>query len=127
MHDSLTKGRAGRLLSTTLLVLVCTGCVKGLVGGEQNILRPEIIKVTVPTETIKPCVKELPADKAGGALCPEPDVAAGKKKAEPAVNEKLLPQEIKPGSTEGMMPIPAPTPPPVEPRPPAPQGPVPQQ
>jgi len=127
MRDLLTKRRAGRLLATTLLVLVCTGCVKGLVGGEQNILRPDIIKVTVPTETMKPCVKELPAGKAGGALCPEPDAAGGKKKAEPAVSEKLLPQVIKPGSTEGMMPIPAPVLPPVEPRPPAPQGPVPQQ
>jgi hypothetical protein len=123
----MTKRRMGRLLSTTLLVLVCTGCVKALVGGEQNILRPEIIKVTVPTETIKPCVKELPAEQAGGAKCPEPDNAARKKQAEPTVSKKLLPQEIKPGSTEGMMPIPAPAPLPVEPKPPAPQGPVPQQ
>jgi hypothetical protein len=127
MRDSLTKGRLGRLLATTLLVLVCTGCVKGLVGGEQNILRPDIIRVTVPTETMKPCVKELPDGKTVSTECPVPDNAAGKKKAEPAVSEKLLPQEIKPGSTEEMMPIPAPVPPPVEPKPPAPQGPVPQQ
>lgn len=124
MHNSLIKRRLGRLLATTLLVLVCTGCVKGLVGGEQNILRPEIIKVTVPTETIKPCVKELPGENAGGARCPEPDNTAEKKKAEPPVSEKLLPQQIKPGSTEGMMPIPAPAPLPVEPKPSAPQGPV---
>ncbi len=127
MSNTLTKGRVGRLLLMMLLALVCTGCVKGLVGGEQNILRPEIIKVTVPTETIKPCVKELSSDKAGAARCQEPDNAAKKKEAEPAVSEKLLPQQVKPGSTEGMMPIPAPTPPPVVPKPPAPQGPVPQQ
>ncbi len=125
MRDSLTKGRVALLLATSLLVLACTGCVKGLVGGEQNILRPEIIKVTMPTETMKPCVKELPDGKTVSTECPVPDNAVRKQKAEPAVSEKLLPQELRPGSTEGMMPIPAPVFPPVEPKPPASQGPVP--
>lgn len=82
----------------SFLLLPGCGQVKGVF--DQEIKIPEIIKVTVPTETVKPAVKEVPA--------PPPPLPAG---SAPPVQDKLLPQQISPESPEGVMPVPPPAPP----------------
>lgn len=100
-------------LVPVVALLVLAGCGKGLVGGQ--LLSPEIIKVTVPTETVKPTIKETPPEKPA-------ENAAGDKttgsstKVPPAVEEKLLPKKLNPESPQELMPVPPPAPP--EPAPP---------
>ncbi|KAF0220732.1 MAG: hypothetical protein FD174_1056 [Geobacteraceae bacterium] len=61
MHrNTLIKVRFLRLVPV-VAVLALSGCGKGLLGGQ--LLSPEIIKVTVPTETVKPAIKEAPPEK----------------------------------------------------------------
>ena len=92
--------------------LMLTGCAKGLIGGENTVLRPDIIKYKGTTGTPKPPAKEV---------CPEPEMTGqpggeqGKlqpsEKPCPPVEQKLLPQELPPRSPEQLMPIPPPAPP----------------
>lgn len=97
-----------------IVPLLLSGCIniKELLEGEKSILRPEIIKVTVPTDAPRP---------PGKAICPEPagtEKPAGEegKPQEPcpSVEEKLLPRELPLQSPEQLMPIP----PPASPKPP---------
>jgi hypothetical protein len=98
-----------QVLLPVAAALVLSGCIKGLMGGE--LLSPEVIKVTVPTEKVKPAVRDVPPEK------PAETVPAGGEKnvappeASPAVDEKLLPRELPAQAPEGLMPVPPPAPP----------------
>lgn len=111
---SLTMGplfqRYGRRFAAMIIVVpLLSGCIRGLIEGKSNILRPDIIKVTVPTDTPKPPAK---------GLCPEPEGTgkqAGKQEQPqqpcPPVEQKLLPQQLPPRTPEQLMPILPPVPP----------------
>lgn len=95
--------------------LLLSGCIKGLWEGE--LLSPEVIKVTVPTETVKPAIKEALPEKPADKPSAGPNKTNAPPKTPPTVEEKLLPREISPQTPEGLMPIPPPAPPaPVPPR-----------
>lgn len=96
-----------RLLLPAMLALLLSGCIRGLFEGDKTLLSPEIIKVTVPTETVKPPVKEAPATA--------PPTDQTPPKTPPKAEEKLLPQELSPQTPQGLMPIPPPAPAPSPP------------
>ncbi|MBI1920957.1 MAG: right-handed parallel beta-helix repeat-containing protein [Geobacter sp.] len=80
--------RPARIATLCLLFLAGCGQVRDTIKKEDIVIPPSLIKVTVPTETVKPPVKEVsPAGQKNGEE-PKGDV--------PPVEQKLLPQEEKP-------------------------------
>jgi len=111
------------LICAILLLPPLAGCsqVKEAMDKEKTVIPPTVIKVTVPTETVKPKLQEVvPADVSNGN-----SGAANKsapKQGAPAVEENLLPQQLPAGSSSDTMPIPvpiAPKPKPLQPPPPS--------
>lgn len=97
-------------LTAGSLVLM-TGCQQFL-GGEKNILTPEVIKYSVSTDTPKPAVKEVPAEQSPSTAPASPNVPA----TVPPVEEKLLPHQLPSRTPEGLTPVPPPATVPVPPK-----------
>ncbi len=98
-------------------LLLLFGC-REFLGGEKNILTPEVIKYSVPTDTPKPPVKEVPAEQLSAA--PVSQLPQQAPSLAPPVEEKLLPRQPAPQLPKGLNPVP--TPPQVSPRSGLPQG-----
>lgn len=95
-----------------IVPLLLTGCMKGLLEGENTVLRPEIIKYKGTTDTPKPPTREVSPEPGGGG---QPDGEQEKlpalEKPYPPVEKRLLPQELPVQFPQQLMPIPLPVPP----------------
>lgn len=91
-----------RLLLICVLPLSLSGCLRDFLGGEKNVLSPEIIKVKGRIDTPKEPVKEIQNQP--------PAAEENKSTGCPPVEERFLPQQLNPLSPECLMPVPPPKP-----------------
>ncbi len=103
-------------------LLLITGC-RQLIGGDKNILTPEIIKYSVATDKPQSPVKEVPTDQNQAAPADRSSQSSQQAPLPaPPVEEKLLPHQLNPRTPEGLSPLPLPLIEPIPPKSGLPQG-----